>query len=120
LDGLACLRASEWRPDWLHWLAGLFHCAGLGMGSQAALFREVVRGPYRPLYFRDAWRQWQDSTILRIAQGVYEDRAFHRLPILADTLLDSGCDSDELIAHCHSPGPHVRGCWAVDLILGKS
>ena len=47
-------------------------------------------------------------------------RAFGRLPILADALLDAGCDNEELIAHCRSAGPHVRGCWAIDLILGKS
>jgi hypothetical protein len=42
-----------------------------------------------------------------------------RLAILSDALLDAGCDNEELIAHCRSPEPHVRGCWAVDLILGK-
>jgi hypothetical protein len=58
--------------------------------------------------------------VRRIAEGIYEERAFDRLPILADALLDAGCDNEELIAHSRSEGPHVRGCWAVDLILGKS
>jgi hypothetical protein len=63
---------------------------------------------------------WNDGTVRRLAEAIYEERAFGRLPILADALLDAGCDNEELIAHCRSEGPHVRGCWAVDLILGKS
>jgi hypothetical protein len=54
-----------------------------------------------------------------LAQAIYDERAFDRLPILADALLDAGCDNEELLAHLRSEGPHVRGCWAVDLILGK-
>jgi len=63
---------------------------------------------------------WNGGTVRRIAGGIYEDRAFGRLPILADALLDAGCEDEELLAHCRSEGPHVRGCWAVDLILGKT
>ena len=65
-------------------------------------------------------------TVPRIAQATYEERRMpegtldtSRLPILADALLDAGCDDEELIAHCRQPGPHVRRCWAIDLILGK-
>jgi hypothetical protein len=63
---------------------------------------------------------WNDRTVPRLAQAVYDERAFGRLPILADALLDAGCEDEALIQHCRSPGPHVRGCWAVDLIMGKS
>jgi hypothetical protein len=63
---------------------------------------------------------WNDSTVRRLVEGIYEERAFDRLPILADALLDAGCDIEELIAHCRSGRQHVRGCWAVDLILGRS
>jgi hypothetical protein len=62
---------------------------------------------------------WNDGTVRRIADGIYQERAFDRLPILADALLDAGCDNEALILHCRSEGPHVRGCWALDLILGK-
>jgi hypothetical protein len=54
-----------------------------------------------------------------LAQAIYEERAFDRLPILADALEESGCYNADLLAHCRSDGPHVRGCWAVDLVLGK-
>ena len=63
---------------------------------------------------------WNDATVRRIAEGIYKERAFGRLGILVDALLDAGCEDEELIGHCRSEGPHVRGCWGVDLILGRS
>jgi hypothetical protein len=63
---------------------------------------------------------WNDRCVVRIAQAIYEERAFDRLPILADALEDAGCDNADLLSHCRSGGEHVRGCWAVDLLLGKS
>jgi hypothetical protein len=63
---------------------------------------------------------WRTSDTLGLARGIYEDRAFDRLPLLADALMDAGCDDEQILAHCHSPGPHVRGCWVVDLVLGKA
>ena len=55
-----------------------------------------------------------------LARETYDDRAFHRLPILADALEDAGCDDEAILGHLRSHGPHVRGCWAVDLCLGLS
>ena len=54
-----------------------------------------------------------------MAQSIYDDRAFDRLPILADALEDAGCDKADILNHCRQPGEHVRGCWVVDLVLGK-
>jgi hypothetical protein len=54
-----------------------------------------------------------------IAQGIYAGRAFDRLPILHDALLDAGCDDEAILSHCRCEGPHVRGCWVIDLLLGK-
>src|SRR5438067_305851 len=59
------------------------------------------------------------GTVRRIAEGIYAERAFDRLPILADALLDAGCDDEAILSHCRTDGPHVRGCWVIDLILGK-
>jgi hypothetical protein len=56
---------------------------------------------------------------VRLAEQIYKERAFNRLPTLADALEESGCQEAALLAHCRGPGPHVRGCWAVDLILSK-
>ncbi|OWK45372.1 hypothetical protein FRUB_01703 [Fimbriiglobus ruber] len=59
------------------------------------------------------------SNVVALACGIYQERAFDRMPILADALQDAGCDSDDILAHCRGDGPHVRGCWVVDLLLGK-
>jgi hypothetical protein len=50
---------------------------------------------------------------------MYESRGFDRMPILADALEDGGCDEPSVLAHCRG-GSHVRGCWVVDLVLGKA
>jgi hypothetical protein len=64
-------------------------------------------------------RTWNDSIVARIAQGIYADRAFGRMPILHDALLDAGCSDEALLSHCRNPEGHVLGCWALDLILAK-
>ncbi len=72
------------------------------------LFRSVACDP-----------SWHTSTAVALARAIYAERAFDRLPILADALEDAGCDAADLLAHCRGEGPHVRGCWVVDLLLGK-
>jgi hypothetical protein len=76
--------------------------------------------PFRPApRLRPAWLAWEGGTVPKLAAAIYEERAFDRLPILADALEDAGCTEAELLAHLRAPGPHVRGCWALDLLLGK-
>ena len=67
------------------------------------------------------------STVLGLARSAYDDRALRRgelqadrLAVLADALEDAGCTEQDVLGHLRGPGPHVRGCWALDLILGKS
>jgi len=85
--------------------------------EQAALLREIVgSGPVRPVPVDP---RWLTTDVLALARSIYEDRAFDRLPILADALEEAGCSDADLLGHLRSPGPHVRGCWALDLILGK-
>jgi hypothetical protein len=85
--------------------------------SEHRLLYEVFGNPFRPVAFDPAWRT-SDATAL--ATGIYEDRAFDRMPILADALQDAGCTSDDLLNHLRDPhATHVRGCWALDLVLGK-
>ena len=95
--------------------------AGVEPSDQAAtlapLLRDIFGNPFRPAAFDPAWRT---PTAVALASGMYESRAFDRLPILADALQDAGCDSDEVLDHCRGPGPHVRGCWVVDLVLGRA
>jgi hypothetical protein len=62
---------------------------------------------------------WLTPDVVALARGIYAERAFDRLPILADALQDAGCDNADVLGHCRGPGPHARGCWVVDLVLGK-
>jgi hypothetical protein len=84
-----------------------------------SLLRELFGNPYRPIAMKPLWLSWNNGTIPKLAQSIYTDRAFDRLPILADALEDAGCDNADILAHCRGPGPHVLGCWVVDLLLGK-
>jgi len=86
---------------------------------QAVLLRDILGNPFRPVAVAPSWLAWNSSTVSRIAQAIYDERAFERMPILADALEDSGCDNADILAHCRGDGPHVRGCWVVDLLLGK-
>ncbi|WP_246173617.1 hypothetical protein [Limnoglobus roseus] len=83
---------------------------------QAWLLRDIFGNPFRPVACDPAWRT---STAVGLAEVIYDDRAFDRLPILADALQDAGCEDADILAHCRGDGPHVRGCWVVDLVLGK-
>ena len=87
----------------------------------ADLLRDIFGNPFRPsLPPPPAVLAWNDSTVPRIAAGIYEERAFDRMPILADALLDAGCENEEILQHCRQQkGVHTRGCWVIDLHLGK-
>lgn len=78
---------------------------------------EVFGNPFETPRF-DA--RWRTADTAGLAVAIYEDRAFGRMPILGDALMDAGCEDQDIIAHCQGQGPHVRGCWVVDLLLGKA
>jgi hypothetical protein len=81
-----------------------------------ALMNDLFGNPFRPVAVEPAWLT---STVVALAEGIYQDRAFDRLPILGDALMDAGCDNSDVLNHCRSDGPHVRGCWVVDLLTGR-
>jgi hypothetical protein len=85
-----------------------------------ALVRDIFGNPYRLVRIDPSWLSWRDGAASTLSQAIYQSLAFDRLPLLADVLEDAGCTDSELLGHLRSPGPHVRGCWAVDLVLGKS
>jgi hypothetical protein len=93
--------------------------AALLLRKAASFARCVFGNPFAALKFDTAWLAWNEGIVPRLAEGIYADRGFDRLPILADALEEAGCADDALLSHLRSPGPHVRGCWAVDLLLGK-
>ena len=80
------------------------------------LLRCIFGNPFRPIVADPAWLT---PTVQAIAAAIYQDRAFDRLPILADALEEAGCTNADVLLHCRQPGEHVRGCWVVDLVLGK-
>lgn len=109
-----CLfNSMELKEPWDRWLDEWIGRVGQPDGS---LTRCIFGNPFRPVAFDPRWRT---ADVTALARGIYEDRAFDRLPLLADALMDAGCDHEEILAHCRSEGPHVRGCWVVDLVLGK-
>ena len=85
-------------------------------GAQASLLRDIVGDPFCPVPFPSAWRT---EAAVGLARRMYEARDFGAMPILADALEEAGCDDALLLEHCRGPGPHVRGCWVVDQVLGR-
>jgi hypothetical protein len=88
--------------------------------GQAHLIRCIFGSIFRSVSAKPFWVSWNEGAIKALAQRIYIERAFDRLPILADALEDAGCDNVDILTHCRQPGEHVRGCWVVDLLLGKS
>jgi hypothetical protein len=85
--------------------------------AQAVVLRDIFGNPFRP---QTADLAWLTPGVVKLAQTIYEERPFDRLPELAKALEQVGCRDADLLAHCRRSGSHVRGCWVVDLMLGKS
>jgi hypothetical protein len=85
--------------------------------AQAALLRDIFGNPFRPVTFSVEWRT---DTAVSLARAMYDSRDFGAMPILADALKDVGCEDEAILNHCRDANQvHVRGCWVVDLVLGK-
>jgi hypothetical protein len=79
--------------------------------------RDIFGNPFRPVAADPCWLT---SPVLDLARTMYDSRDFGPMPILGDALEEAGCNNADILAHCRGGGPHVRGCWVVDLVLGKS
>ena len=97
---------------------------GAPFATQVAFVRDIFGNPFCPVSFDPAWR---NSTVTALATAAYEERLLpsghlegDRLAILADALEDVGCDNADILSHLRGPGPHVRGCFVIDLLLGKA
>jgi hypothetical protein len=105
-----------WKSEWPSLNGGEQDPAWLAeRKAQACLVRDVFPNPFRPVVPKPAWGA---DAVLGLARAAYAGR-FDSLPVLADALEEAGCDSADLLAHCRGRGPHVRGCWALDVLLGK-
>jgi hypothetical protein len=87
------------------------------------LIREVLGNPFRHVVLESAWRT---PTVTALATAAYEERSLPagtfdpaRLAVLSDALEDAGCTNEQILVHLREPSPHVRGCWVIDLLLGK-
>src|SRR5262249_49649846 len=94
--------------------------------AQAHLVRDLLGNPFQPVTADPAWLSWNDGAVVTLAQAASDERLLPtghldpaRLGVLADALEDAGCSDEAILEHLRDPGPHVRGCWVVDLILGK-
>jgi hypothetical protein len=83
------------------------------------LIRDIFGNPFHPVSVNPGWLSWKGGTIAKLAASIYAGRAFDRLPVLVDALEEAGCSDAGVLAHLRGTGPHVRGCWPLDLILGK-
>jgi hypothetical protein len=85
--------------------------------EQAVIVRDIFGNPFQlPASFDPALRT---PKVVRLAQEIYDTRSFDRLPVLADALAEAGCNDADLLGHLRGSGPHVCGCWALDVILSK-
>jgi hypothetical protein len=84
---------------------------------QAELLQEI----FGSLHFRQVTVDptWMTPAVVQLAHSIYNDRAFEQMPKLADALHEAGCDNEEILSHCREIESHVRGCWLLDLLLGK-
>jgi hypothetical protein len=87
--------------------------------AQVRLLRDLFGNPFRPAPVDPSWLAWKGGAVGQIAQGIYEQRSWGDLPVLADALEEAGCGDLPLLEHLRSAGEHVRGCWGLDLLLNK-
>jgi sugar phosphate isomerase/epimerase len=92
------------------------HAAALA--GQARLLRDLFN-PFGPAAADPAWLAWRGGAVPQLARAIYEEGHFRDLPVLADALEEAGCHDEVILSHCLRPGEHVRGCWVLDLLLGK-
>ena len=86
-------------------------------GVKQRLIRDIFGNPFLPVTFSPAWRT---DTAIALARTMYDARDFSAMPVLADALQEAGCEDTSILGHCRGEGPHVRGCWVVDLVLDKA
>jgi hypothetical protein len=91
--------------------------AGAEEAAQVALVRDLFANPFRPVTFDPAWLT---PSVRSLAESMYRQRDFDLMPLLGGALEQAGCTNEDILNHCRDPKQvHVRGCWVVDLLLGK-
>jgi hypothetical protein len=110
--GLACLSGEE---ESLPWLAA----REAEEAHQCSILRDIFGSPGRPLRFDPAWLSGQGSPAVAVARQIEQTGRFGDVPLLAEALVQVGCNDPSVIDHCRTQEPHVRGCWVLDALLGR-
>jgi hypothetical protein len=84
--------------------------------AQAKILRDFFGNPFRPAAVS---RTWLVPSVVRLAQRIYESRAFDEMPALADALERAGCTESQMLRHCRKEKAHARGCWVLDRLLRR-
>jgi hypothetical protein len=119
-------RTCVWKSVWTSF-GNATAALDFQLAAQVCLLRDIFGNTFRPVSLNPAILTWNDATGVRLAQAAYEERLMPegtldngRLAVLADALEEAGCMDPDILGHCRAGGEHVRGCWVVDLVLGKS
>jgi hypothetical protein len=122
----ACAAASASGPEGSYFGSAIHDVArdgGRGRDTedahQARLLRELLGNPLQQIASRERWLPRDDGAIRELARAIEGERAFARLPALADRLEEAGCADAALLGHLREPALHVQGCWALDAVLGR-
>jgi hypothetical protein len=116
--GASMLDATTAQDAWVG-LRETLRWAACLVGDRRVLFdcvRDIMGNPFCPVVLNP---EWATCNVVGLGKAIYDERAFDRMPILADALEDAGCTNADILDHCHAGGAHVRGCWVVDLVLGR-
>lgn len=111
---LRCIFGNPWRPAELCWRDPWFEAKANRRGE----FERAMGQPFRCKDCKEII-DWNDRQAFKLAEVNYQDRRWQDMPILADALEEAGCRSELVLGHCRGLGPHTRGCWVLDQILGK-
>jgi hypothetical protein len=113
------LHDRRWLELTLAW--HLIPCLTAEKRRQVASLRDLFGPlPFCGVAADPSWLKWNNGTVSSLAKAIYYERRFDDLPVLADALELAGCHHAEILGHCRVQGPHVRGCWVLDLLLGHS
>ena len=93
------------------------HCEEGELRQQANLLRCIFGNPFRPVFVHP---DWLTTNVVSLAQTIYDNGAYDRIPILGDAIEEAGCNNTNILDHCRSETEHVRGCWVIDALLGNA
>lgn len=116
----AAVQAVTWAAGWKRFFTGNdVYRRPEELPLHADLLRDVFGNPFQVLQVDACWLTWNDGTVVKLAQAIYDERMFDQLPVLGDALEDAGCTIADILDHCRHPELHIRGCWVLDLLLDK-